>query len=474
MALLIMYMENIKMEINYYKEDEFLKTLNEDDIKQLKSNLINMVDLFNEELAVLYSGFSSTLKGYDDIYRLTTAVINWGLYKIDDDNLLTKGFINRFEVKLESLLNRYIKFCDQSLQDEISVKIRKLYKILINKTKKLIFKFFLCKNPNLTIIKLEELCFYHLAALDNNIEIVCYKKTKLDIDYMQKTFNLKIYKSDEIFNCNNSRLDIDFNKTTKLKLNFINNNYNDYFKSKSNFIDLRLFYDQDDYHPNIIDLVNNIKKNIEIESELNIVLPIFLETNSELLDSNNHGYLKIYFEYYYFYKRIIQAISSLRDNYFINIIIPNSMNYEDYLWWYVTVKEILEVGKEETNVKVGVVLDDFSMIYDIEKYASTDFVVIDFDELSYNLEYDNNYLTFNTFKEELEIPLRDIREVLKSKNIKHLIKAYNLNDENIIEKLIIMGFKDFVYPQSLIKSLNYVIDNYLSRRGKYIGINKKK
>lgn len=451
----------------YYDENQFLKILNNEEKERLRIDINDTLKKFNLEIENIFGGTGGYVNGNSDILGLSYAVINWSLHEIDDANMIEPGLILKYEEKLKELKKTFSYYYKDSVAKNIDRKTDEIAKIFVNQMKKLIFKFFLCKNSDAKVIELEELCFYHLLTLNSNIDALIYKKTLLDVELKIKMFGFNLIKDGS----NNKIVKQNHNlekRFEKLGLKLINMNASYNYHYENNFIDLRTFYDQKDYHPNIDDIINYINDNFKKESELYITLPLFLETKSSLLESNNHGYMQFYFEFYYFSIRIIKKIGTLTDNYNLNILIPNTMSYEDYYWWYVSIKVFLE--KRINKIKIGMFVDDVDMLYSYEREFETDIVLIDFDELSYNL----GEISYENFQLELEEGLRSIHDLLKYNKIPHPIKAVNLKNEQVMEKLIMMGFKEFIYPNNSYQKLNNVLKNYGSRRGKYVGVAEKR
>lgn len=134
-------------------------------------------------------------------------------------------------------------------------------------------------------------------------------------------------------------------------------------------------------------------------------------------------------------KNIYNTLKNISDETMIkpSLIISSYKKYNDYLYWYFLLKQI---NKEN---RVGIVLQKFNDIYEIEAKPLIDLIVIDYHKLSQGID------TTKHFKEDVIYKLRIIRAIARENNIKITIKSDKLKNQEIIEKLYFMGFKEYAY-----------------------------
>ncbi|VEU80088.1 hypothetical protein [Haploplasma axanthum] len=243
------------------------------------------------------------------------------------------------------------------------------------------------------------------------------------------------------------------------RFEFINNNSENEYGTLTMYIDLREFYKESDYFPTIDFIFENIKNRIIGVRKIYIVLPIFLTTKSLIFDSMNHGYHKVYYEYERYYQKLFDRLSKLDvETYFI---ISNFMRYKDFKMWSSSIKK--QFLKDQ--IKIGIMIEDYDVVYDFED-DNIDLYIIDYDSVLEDFS-DKKCISYQEFKENFENLYRDVHLYVKEKKRCLVVKTTELNNEKIIEKLFIMGFKSFIYDNKNNQYIINSINNYMSRRGKY-------
>lgn len=241
-----------------------------------------------------------------------------------------------------------------------------------------------------------------------------------------------------------------------LKYNDIEKNY----KSFNNYIDLRIYYNSNNYLPSVNRAVEIINKKTINNEEIMIVFPLFLDEEKGIFNSKKQGYFKIYYEFSDYYEKLINEIIKTPNN--ITILLPNLMRYKDYISWEVVIKNVAK--NHNRSVRVGLILDDYHMLIDLEENKLPEFVLIDYEEMNDN-NNEGKTIDFKNFKGYFETKFRDIHAFLKNAKIEHYIFINRINNEQIIEKLIIMGFKKFIFDDEVYPALVNSINNHCSRRG---------
>lgn len=309
---------------------------------------------------------------------------------------------------------------------------------------------------------------------------------------MDKNYLLDIADMLKIVKIKNSMLTLnenifsENNKIYHLKTNLIIKQY---------YLNMQLLTYTNYSPPNIINEINNINKQyikkeiIKIKSlnrnQINIKSANFLYLNEDCLfnnfnlanklnknltnylvfplnltkTNNNYGYFNSYFKYKYYYDQIIKKIYILSNQYKIKLVLNEINNYNNYLYWYALIKEILP------QIELGIIIDDLYFEIPSEKIKA-DFVIINLKQCFSNENITKN-INYLTFKQHFEHDLRAFHTILKEQNINHFVNVVNINCEETLEKLLIMGFKNFIYTQAEFSLLVNIINKYQSRRGKY-------
>ncbi|MDY0276515.1 MAG: hypothetical protein RBQ97_00365 [Acholeplasma sp.] len=236
-----------------------------------------------------------------------------------------------------------------------------------------------------------------------------------------------------------------------------------FYEEEFSYIDLREMYRNMSIFPKLSDIRLILSERMKTVKNAYVVLPLFIDANSKVFTSENHGYSRIYYEYRGYYDRLINLITeSLRDKN-IMVVIPNVMRYKDFLFWRAVIKSN---NSANSNVRIGIILDEYEMLYEVDNKRLMDFVIIDFQKIVLN-NNQRETTTYNEFKIYVEVIMRDIHMTLKSKKIDHMVIAKKVVDEQIIEKIFKMGFDKCIYVDTNNKYIINSINNYMSRRGKY-------
>lgn len=221
----------------------------------------------------------------------------------------------------------------------------------------------------------------------------------------------------------------------------------------NNIVDLKKYYN------NVIFCINEILLKeylISFKNIKKIVLPISCGFNN-LVKSDNSGYYSIFFEYKHLYETIFKTLKEVSNLNVLTVIIPEVSTFEDYCFWYVTIKRYL--GK---NVKVGIIVDSLIDIYEFNDFELIEDCLIDLDEII--IPKVNNEYCHNHFKREVVPIIREIKAHLMDQNISPTIINKSNIDKEIVSKCLKMGFNK--YNSSEINKENTIkcIENHLKRR----------
>lgn len=156
-------------------------------------------------------------------------------------------------------------------------------------------------------------------------------------------------------------------------------------------------------------------------------------------------------KFYFKTKKLIENIE-----YELNVAIHSNNNRDELVYIGLILRSL-----NKNKVKIGLILNSFDEIYTINDDFLPDFIIVNLDLC---VKYVNSY---TVFKECAISNLRNLREITRELKIKAFIRSNKLANQNVIEKLIILGYKDFVYNVKHYNEIESSVYNYLSRRGKY-------
>lgn len=462
------------MRIITYDETYFLENLTDNDFVNLKQSIVLDITNFVGDLEALNEIGLCADRTEEMLRMYSLSLVENTLREIEEITTF-KDFMKKISNNMIKRIINIEGHVIKSLTRKVSNTLETYRIIFYKKLKKSFFKFFLWHKKGDFVLKVDKLYFHQLLVITKNVVGVIYNQTEIDKNRIRNDFGIKIIQENDYQKCSfrtMSREAIVDNKFTfyninnQIKENGIN------FK-KRNIVDLRIMFNENHYHPNISFITEYIKTNIVNGSKVYIIYPLFIDTKSSILLSRKHGYFNIFYMFVGYYIKLMEEIVKLSDSYKISIVIPNKIDFSCYLKWRVLIlNSCKQLGY--SNVPVGVLLDDFDMQYDIEYYENTDFVIIDFDELAYNLVNDKNELSKERFDEEMLVPLRLTHSFLKENRIKHIIMSKHLRNKYIMEKLLMLGYTEYIYSDANIPTIIDVMGNYMSRRGKFIGITKGK
>lgn len=238
---------------------------------------------------------------------------------------------------------------------------------------------------------------------------------------------------------------------------YVENKYLYKSKSNKNFITFNNMFKESLIFPK----VNTIYKYIlSFKGEKHIIFPLFDFDSNIYVKSKYHCVKEHYFENYKYYNKLLKQINEIAQKELIYIYLPNLLSYEDYLHWKILIKRFID------NCKVGPVISDFEDIYDIEEYKNLDIAIIDYDELIYEV-HGKYKISYNDFKDKSISEFRDLHTVLKQLKVEHIVYSSKLSDEKIIDKLMIMGFNNFIYSEENMENIEKTVKSSIKRREKY-------
>lgn len=322
-----------------------------------------------------------------------------------------------------------------------------------------------------------------------------YSKTKVGInnnlDYL--VYYLLVNERNiltTLFTCINKKLTMaDFRRMLDMKkLKLISNIYNkeiddkliDYIKIKSrgevyckdydniikigenkelinsNIIDLKEYYSNEIFCLDEKLLARYIKK---FERFNKLILPIGCGFNNNIR-SENIGFYSFFFENMYLYEVLFNVLKQEIRTEEITVIIPEVMCYEDYLFWYMTIKTYLG-----NHVKVGIIINSINDLYEFDSFEKVESCLIDLDEIMRKNSVEiSSYENFNL---KIVPKLRDIKAHLNEENIIPTIVVKEEINEEIINKCLKMGFCKFNNSRKNMETIKKSIKNYIKRRIKH-------
>lgn len=147
-------------------------------------------------------------------------------------------------------------------------------------------------------------------------------------------------------------------------------------------------------------------------------------------------------------------------------VVSDLMNTIESDYWYALF--------ESNNLKkYGMCVETESVLNYIDDYIEMHVFLVNLDKLVQEEEYTLKNISKDDFLHEFGDDLRYLKEFCKKKKKQYILFGRLLNNEEILEKLFKMGFRNFGVFNDQISIFRRVINNYMSRRGKYKGIYAK-
>ena len=91
------------------------------------------------------------------------------------------------------------------------------------------------------------------------------------------------------------------------------------------------------------------------------------------------------------------------------LITPKFSSYNRYLYWSVLMSQL-----NKPNLKIGIILNEYELIYEIEEAPFTNLIIINYDEIC-------KQLWIRYFKEDIEQKMRLIKQIAKENDIKVVV-----------------------------------------------------
>ena len=386
------------------KITDFMRNIKKDEQKQLVVEFEKSVlDYYSKDNFLNQSNFDNFVIDY--LLEDQIAEIN---QLIDNGKFTLLNILRSIKKKLNP---KFIVFRDcENDYDEFYYKLRTIFE-------KILFENYIRKQYE-EIVYLNKVKKVHLTTLLKYKKKVLYNFIEKDVEQHLKELSLDGKKQSNYLKVKESYSELDYLNDQILDLIYLFNE--------------NTFTNKDD----IIKIINNKKyKYIILPFEINAI-HIVNEVN--VIEQLNE---------------ILKSIEREDEFY---LITPKFSSYNRYLYWSVLMSQL-----NKPNLKIGIILNEYELIYEIEEAPFTNLIIINYDEICVN-----NY-EFRYFKEDIEQKMRLIKQIAKENDIKVVVKSNNLKNETIIEKLIIMGFKSFIYNENHYNHVKKSVLNYMSRRGKY-------
>lgn len=391
-----------------YNYNKFISSLKSEEIKVIKYELIKSINYYIIDFENIYS---STVQILNDQYINKVIIIDYFNNLINyldsntfKNNILKHLFINKCEFVLS-----YELFFDKNNTKILD----NIFELVSKEFERLTFKYYL--NINVDTLNI------------NNNDLISLIETGLPKD------------KSELFMFNDKK--------------FVNTN--------KEVIDLKELFVLENYFPNTKTIIKYISKIIKENKNNYIYLPLYLMGKSKIFDTNNHGYFKIFYQYKDYYTNLITSIGESFSNYEITFVISNVMNYDVFIKWEVVIKKI------NPRFKVGLVIEDFEFLQNGIETINIDTVIINLDYINNNNFY-KKPINQIYFKKYYLDNLRNLKALINLDKEELIIVTNIDNLTEIIEKLVIMGFKIFTFKEKDLEKLENSMEFYNSRRGKYI------
>ncbi|MBE0700056.1 MAG: hypothetical protein IH571_00045 [Acholeplasmataceae bacterium] len=160
----------------------------------------------------------------------------------------------------------------------------------------------------------------------------------------------------------------------------------------------------------------------------------------------------------------------------IHIVVPMIDDDKDISFW----KEIIKSAFEEAGAsvpRVGIMMETDSAFTHFEYFIGMDFAILGLNNLIEDMDvgYDrNDIIPKNDFFRLFGDMLRDVHQNLRYNKIDHLIMGNVLNQPDILDRILKMGFKNICIPASHIKMLAPTIHSFIDNSGKFVGVAAKR
>src|SRR5690554_6549791 len=191
---------------------------------------------------------------------------------------------------------------------------------------------------------------------------------------------------------------------------------------------------------------------------------VYIEVKLEMVIKNNGKY-KIIYMHKTVNRFIVNRLPKLLDNF--RFIKNNASDAEEIP---VIFKEetLLDLDERDYNnifkkyinnfkLKVGVEINSIdSFYYFIEKGFKV--IIVNIDEVS---NYD---LSLNNFKGNIIHTLRLIRDVARESKVRLIIKSWKICDKVVIDKIFILGFREYIYSRKVFNIVKETLTKFLKRR----------
>lgn len=211
--------------------------------------------------------------------------------------------------------------------------------------------------------------------------------------------------------------------------------------------------------------------NLDLLFDFNIIKPIH-NTLSEIINNDNE-YKMIYMP-----KTINRFMANRLSKLLDNVsFIKGSTDDKTEVPLVFNDKTLLALNESYQNNLLNIYKKDyrFSVCIEINSVVSFyKFVEKGFKLLIINIdEISNNDLSLNNYKNKVVNELRLIRDVARTQEIRIIIKSNQIWDKVVIDKIFILGFKEYIYQGEVFNKVKEVLNKFVARRQNPKIINKK-
>lgn len=182
--------------------------------------------------------------------------------------------------------------------------------------------------------------------------------------------------------------------------------------------------------------------------------------------------------YEVFFEALVDAIIQTKAT--VNVVAPMIRDERDIPLWKEKLDFIFEKIPNEYKPKFGIMLESENSVDEIEKYVKKmDFNIIGLNDLIEEVSFDfNRYdeLEWPDFEHELFTYIQQSHQHMRRTGIRlpHMISGNMIRNERLFQKLINMGFTQFIIPLSQIRLAEKLVANHEATRGRYVGVAQKR
>lgn len=351
-------------------------------------------------------------------------------------------------------------------------------------------KHFYQKSINNTSINNEKFDLY----IKSLIKIFKKHNYRHKINSREKS-NIIVKKFKDFFYCKKLRVKVDESKKliceekNMIRSPLLKNNFDIlYLIKKEEFLNLEIIdpnFNVLVYVSDLFKIIGNISSKKELSNKIKnitnhfknniyFVLPDFTKRNQlsfiNLAETNQLINNPQYLNFYCYIFEVLKQ-KQLKEKFFF--VVPKVRLMEDYnlikiLYNYYYVNDDVQKNK------LGLMIETEYPFENPEEFIKTNFGIINTNYLQKDLYYykETKKLNYETFFNLFSNDLREVHSLMYKRKYKHYVMSNSFSDFKIIEKLMKMGYRNFIVTNETVKMFEKAYIIYMERRGKYKKVKK--